>query len=347
MNSIYGNAGMGITAGWIEIPEVTSASTSLVTGTADCAECIIEVFLADGDPSGFGEGMTFLAEAVTDGSGNFTVDISGVGWCAPITATVTKGESTSNFAHNRLASCLIIPPELIPLFVPPWIVFGALVGVLVSRRRGLRLTRSALWGGGAGALAGMGLTALAVALPFVQIEPWQQPRAQTLERPTPTYSPYDPTAIYATLSAYLTQIAASSPTSTPAPTDTPPPTSAATATATPGPVYGILTMDAFCRRGPGMACDVVTGYHTDYRGLLDGRNEEDTWFRFQEHRCWVSAVALEFEGDPSSLPVLAAPPTPTPSPTPAPGCWVRTAAGVTVCQVPCPPDARPGGACTP
>jgi hypothetical protein len=109
---------------------------------------------------------------------------------------------------------------------------------------------------------------------------------------------------------------------------------------------GTLTKNAFCRRGPGTAYDVVTGMETGYSATLDGRNTESTWFRVHEYRCWIYAGALKLDGEANGLPVLRAAAAPTL--TPETGCWVRPAAGgPTKCVVPCPDGASPGTACTP
>ena len=336
-NSVSGNAGLGITGGWLEIPSLDSVSTSEVSGTAACTHCVIEFFLADDDPSGSGEGMTFLGDTETDDSGAFTTSLDGMGFCSLITATVTTTAGrTSNFAPNeRSGTCLVIPHELIPLFVPPWIVFGGVFGLLLGRRPGRRPRIYALGGAGAGLLLGLGLTALLIAMPFVHVPPLQQ------AQPTPIPTQPGNAEAQATLNAILTQMAATTSTLTPTPTAIATFTPTPSLTAIPGPIYGILTMNAFCRGGPGAVYDVVTGFATGYRGLLDGRNAESTWFRFRDFRCHVFAGALEIEGDANSLPVLPPPPTPTP----ALGCWVPGTAG-NVCTFPCPAGAT-GGPCTP
>ena len=117
-NSIFANGGLGIDldptgvspndAGdgdsgpnqQLNFPVLSSATRTSVRGTA-CSGCRVEVFIADPDPSGFGEGRTFLAAAVADGSGNFTVAISGVSAGQTVTATATDGQgNTSEFAKR-------------------------------------------------------------------------------------------------------------------------------------------------------------------------------------------------------------------------------------------------------
>ena len=50
---------------------------------------------------------------------------------------------------------------------------------------------------------------------------------------------------------------------------------------------------------------------------VDGRNDDDTWWRVKvpnsNDSCWISSILLELSGDLSTVPVLPAPPTPTPT----------------------------------
>jgi hypothetical protein len=88
-------------------PVINSATTSLVTGTT-CPNCIVEVFIADPDPSGYGEGRTFLGDTETT-DGNFTVPVSGVADCDWLTATAIGQNddygNTSEFALNVQVPC--------------------------------------------------------------------------------------------------------------------------------------------------------------------------------------------------------------------------------------------------
>ncbi len=96
-------------------PTITSAATNLIRGNAKlrsgaaCANCTIEVFIADktttSDPSGdnAGEGQTFVVSGKTDGSGNFWIPVCSnpldQGKIVTATTTDTKG-NTSPFASN-------------------------------------------------------------------------------------------------------------------------------------------------------------------------------------------------------------------------------------------------------
>jgi parallel beta-helix repeat protein len=118
-NSIFNNAQSGIrlvtgtcdgqtvTANQgVPAPTITSANTNQVTGTA-CANCTVEVFLADKTqlnlPSGdnAGEGKQFLGSGTANAGGNFVVNISGATAGQIVTATSTNPSgSTSQFAAN-------------------------------------------------------------------------------------------------------------------------------------------------------------------------------------------------------------------------------------------------------
>lgn len=83
----------------LNFPVLTGVSGPGITGTA-CANCTIEIFSADGDESGHGEGSVFLATGTADGAGAFNVEV-----CADqgdiVTATATDANgSTSEFSLN-------------------------------------------------------------------------------------------------------------------------------------------------------------------------------------------------------------------------------------------------------
>ncbi len=117
----------------ISVPTIANAMLTTVSGTA-CANCTIELFIADkdsaNDPSGenFGEGETYLASVTTDGNGNFT--FSGLtlteGQILTATATDSLGNSSS-FARNvavtdatfpTLTPTIAITPSPAPTFTP-------------------------------------------------------------------------------------------------------------------------------------------------------------------------------------------------------------------------------------
>ncbi len=131
-NSIYANTSLGIDlkplgkvnpndpgdadAGandLLNFPVLTSATQYAVAGTA-CANCIIEVFVADqaSSPWGpYGQGQTFVGSATSDGSGAFTVNVTGVSVGSYVTATATDSTgNTSEFSMNFVVSNGPPPP---------------------------------------------------------------------------------------------------------------------------------------------------------------------------------------------------------------------------------------------
>ena len=169
-NSIYGNAGLGIDLGTVGVnpndpgdgdigandllnfPEITSAGTTSVSGTA-CAGCTVELFVSDQDPSGHGEGRTYIDSAVADASGNFAIPVFfPIMSCTRVTATATdSGDNTSEFSENvRIGLCLSLPWPWLVLIFAALIGLGAIGGRFAgratslsgSRARGRTLSRS-------------------------------------------------------------------------------------------------------------------------------------------------------------------------------------------------------------
>ncbi len=117
-NSIFANGGLGIELDptgvnqndvgdgdsganqQLNFPVLSNATSTSVRGTA-CAGCVVEVFVADSDPSGYGEGRTFLGSSAADSSGRFTVTVSGIAAGQMVTATATDSNgNTSEFAKR-------------------------------------------------------------------------------------------------------------------------------------------------------------------------------------------------------------------------------------------------------
>jgi len=68
-----------------------------------CPNCLIEVFKSDHDPSGSGEGETFLADLIADSQGHFEFHVCGVSVNDYLTATATDADgNTSEFSANYL-----------------------------------------------------------------------------------------------------------------------------------------------------------------------------------------------------------------------------------------------------
>jgi CSLREA domain-containing protein len=207
-NSIYGNIGLGIDLETIGVnpndpgdadiganallnyPEITSAGTTSVSGTA-CAGCTVELFVSDQDPSGHGEGRTYIDTAIADTSGNFTIPVFfPIMPCTRVTATATdSGDNTSEFSENaRIGLCLSLPwPWLVIIFVA-LVGLGAIGGRFAGRASSLSPRKSVVIGGGIGAVLAAGLLTLAVLLHAIQIE--LPGRAQVSEPPMPMCEDY-------------------------------------------------------------------------------------------------------------------------------------------------------------
>lgn len=110
-----------------------------------------------------------------------------------------------------------------------------------------------------------------------------------------------------------------------------------------------LTQNGNCRRGPGQAYGVVTSLVAGSNVPIVAKNEDGTWWLVRiptGELCWFSAVVGSQNGNPNAVPVATAQPLP-PTPEPEQGCFVYDPNQTAVCTVPCPPNANPGGACTP
>lgn len=118
-NSIYGNAHLGIDLedngvtpndpgdadfggnDLLNFPEITSADAQHVTGTA-CANCTVELFFSDNDPSGHGEGQAFLNDATASAGGDFSISICALGLAPPASVTATATDSIGNTSEFSL-----------------------------------------------------------------------------------------------------------------------------------------------------------------------------------------------------------------------------------------------------
>jgi hypothetical protein len=169
----------------LNFPEITSASSTNVSGTA-CAGCTVELFIADQDPSGHGEGRTYIDSATADASGNFSIPVFfPIVSCTHVTATATDASgNTSEFSENEnIGLCLTL--------VWPWLVIiwvgmtglGTIGGRYAGRFIPLSPGAGAAIGAVIGAVLGAGLVTLAVLLPAIQIE--LPGREQAYEPPMP------------------------------------------------------------------------------------------------------------------------------------------------------------------
>ncbi len=97
--------------GLLNFPVLNGVSLDSVVGTA-CANCLVELFLSDNDPSGYGEGQQFLRGATANGVGDFAVSICGLNLLAgtKVTATATDtGGNTSEFSLNYTLPAPSVP----------------------------------------------------------------------------------------------------------------------------------------------------------------------------------------------------------------------------------------------
>ena len=117
----------------ISAPTISSATQNSVSGTA-CADCTIELFIADksseNDPSGEnnGEGQTYLASTSADANGNFTFSDTNLTEGQILTATATDNfGNSSSFARNVAVTDGSVPtatptvattPSPTPTFTP-------------------------------------------------------------------------------------------------------------------------------------------------------------------------------------------------------------------------------------
>ncbi len=108
----------------------------------------------------------------------------------------------------------------------------------------------------------------------------------------------------------------------------------------------IFLQDADCLEGPDPAYSVVTSLDQEQTAPVEGQDVERAWWWIRvpgsEAHCWVMGSAVRVSGDTSSVPIFESPPESVP------GCWVRSPQdNQDVCVVPCPPNAQPGGECSP
>ena len=148
-------------------------------------------------------------------------------------------------------------------------------------------------------------------------------------------------SIYAPEPTDTAQSATSTP--TPSPTPTVPPTPSATPQQAPEARF---LQNANCREGPALVYEIVTSLYQGQTARVEGRSAEGTWWwillpGLQAH-CWVAGSTVQVSGDTAGVTIYEAPPTPVPA------CWAwNPQQQQNVCTSPCPPDAQPGGECSP
>jgi CSLREA domain-containing protein len=126
LNSFYDNGGrailftIGFVNGDIDVPNLTSVSRTSAAGTA-CPGCVVEIFLAARDPSGFGEGKTFLVSVTAGADGAFAAMFPEIRNCETLTATATDADgNTSAFSQNQTVGVCVAPPS-------PWLTAVVLI----------------------------------------------------------------------------------------------------------------------------------------------------------------------------------------------------------------------------
>ncbi len=132
-------------------------------------------------------------------------------------------------------------------------------------------------------------------------------------------------------------------------TATLPPLPTPTITPIPVPIF-VLTKNANCRFGPGQAFNEVGAAFAGDNVPIEGKNEDGSWWLVRLPNgtlCWISGTTGTAAGNMDGVPVVQSPPTPIPTPEPIQGCYVYDPNQQPICTVPCPPNAQPGGACTP
>ncbi len=172
-NSIYDNSVLGINLNGnenndgIDYPQLDSAIGSTISGTA-CPNCLVEFFIADPDPSGYGEGKTYLEYVFAGSNGSFSAQLNGIGFCTPITTTAMDNDgNTSEFSDNIHANCWQIDPiYLYPIWIFIITVFGVIGWGIRRRIPNMPPTSPLVFALGGGAL----FLILALTLPFVDPE---------------------------------------------------------------------------------------------------------------------------------------------------------------------------------
>jgi hypothetical protein len=106
-----------------------------------------------------------------------------------------------------------------------------------------------------------------------------------------------------------------------------------------------------CRSGPGTLYSLLVIMDAGTTVQVSGRNADGSWLQVVRPdgggECWSGASLFEPGTDFSGLPVVYVPP-PAPTATVVQGCYVMNQVTQNVeCVAPCPPNAQPGGTCSP
>jgi parallel beta-helix repeat protein len=83
----------------LNFPVLTGISGATINGTA-CSGCTVALYVSDGDPTGYGEGRTFVDDSTATG-GSFAIPVSELCADDQVTATATDPDgNTSEFSAN-------------------------------------------------------------------------------------------------------------------------------------------------------------------------------------------------------------------------------------------------------
>lgn len=171
----------------LNFPEFTAGTTAVV-GTA-CPNCTVEVFVAAMDPSGYGEGKTFITAVAADASGDFEAPLGSTFICARITATATdEAGNTSEFSEAVFREgCIVLPPLLVVIWPPGLLVFAIAAASLIGMAVHRPVRWFALGGAAAGGFLGVAFLAAIALLPNLTVD---VPQAPAPEPGPPTCSFY-------------------------------------------------------------------------------------------------------------------------------------------------------------
>lgn len=103
-------------------------------------------------------------------------------------------------------------------------------------------------------------------------------------------------------------------TATAVPSDTPTPLPTATPVSPTPTASAMVSMNAWCRQGPGVVYPGISLLTSGEMVSLLGRNQEATWWLVQpgggKGACWASAGVISLIGEYPDLAIVTAPPTP-------------------------------------
>jgi CSLREA domain-containing protein len=304
---------------------VLNTGANGVGGTA-CAGCTIELFNSDDDPSGYGEGETFIDSTVADSNGDFMFDMNlPFSQCSRFTATATDSQgNTSEFSENvEFGFCTPFSPSviLVPLFT---LGLSLAIGALLARKPNIN-GRTAL---GVAGFAGLGLAGVLFVIMRGPSElPPQGPEESEVGSKLPSCSDYiDPDSLTPPEGAVFDL--EDNPEFSWSPLDNLPPGAihwTIELSRLPDPAVSLTTSEKLLAFS---AFELQPEPGDIFKWRLSGETKEsndDVWSFFCAPTDW-----LPFQFQPPSIPAEPSDtpepsPTPTPTPTPTPEMCVYTA----------------------